>query len=56
MTIAQVEVIDKVVACLQPAMCDRTGLWTVEYVRLRFKAYLPLVDEGPGNTLFAEVE
>lgn len=56
MTKGQAEVIDEAVASLQPALCDGNGLWTVHYVRLRFKARLPLVVEGAGHNPFAAVE
>ena len=31
----------KVVALLQPVLCDANGNWTADYLRLRFKATLP---------------
>eukprot|EP00904_Undaria_pinnatifida_P014077 jgi/Undpi1/97/HiC_scaffold_1.g00097.m1 len=41
-------VIDEALAALQPALCDEDGIWTAGYVRLRFKAHLPL-DCDAGN-------
>jgi SAM-dependent methyltransferase len=31
-------VVDRVVALLEPALCDAAGNWTADYVRLRFRA------------------
>jgi hypothetical protein len=31
--------LDEVITLLRPALCDRHGRWTVDYVRLRFLAY-----------------
>ena len=41
-TKAQAEVVDEVLATLQPALRDSNGLWTADYVRLRFRAHTPL--------------
>ena len=35
------ELVERVVAILQPALCDADGNWTADYVRLRFRAVLP---------------
>ena len=42
--------IDEVLASLQPALCDNDGVWTADYVRLRFKAHLPLDCAGGCGT------
>ncbi|CAM9433713.1 unnamed protein product [Sphacelaria rigidula] len=34
-------VLDEALASLQPALRDKNGVWTADYVRLRFKAHLP---------------
>lgn len=34
-------VLDEALASLQPALRDKNGIWTADYVRLRFKAHLP---------------
>lgn len=34
-------VLDEALAALQPALRDKNGVWTADYVRLRFKAHLP---------------
>lgn len=41
LTKAQVEVIDEVLGALQQALRDESGLWTADYVRLKFRAHLP---------------
>lgn len=33
--------LDEVCAALQPALCDASGKWTADYVRLRFRASKP---------------
>lgn len=33
---------DDVVRLLRPSLCDRRGRWTADYVRLRFRARLPV--------------
>jgi len=33
--------VDETVALLEPALRDETGRWTVDYARLRFRAYRP---------------
>jgi hypothetical protein len=33
--------IEEIVALLKPALCDREGNWTADYVRLRFVARRP---------------
>jgi hypothetical protein len=33
--------IEQTVALLKPALCDREGNWTADYVRLRFVARRP---------------
>jgi SAM-dependent methyltransferase len=33
--------VERVVAILEPALCDADGNWTADYVRLRFRAVLP---------------
>lgn len=43
--------IDEALAALQPALCDKDGIWTADYVRLRFRAHLPLDGaDGSGGT------
>lgn len=32
---------DEALAALQPALRDKEGVWTADYVRLRFMAHLP---------------
>lgn len=34
-------VVDEALAALQPALRDKEGIWTADYVRLRFRAHLP---------------
>lgn len=34
-------VVDEALAALQPALRDKHGIWTADYVRLRFRAHLP---------------
>lgn len=41
LTRAKANVVDEALASLQPALCDKDGAWTADYVRLRFKAHLP---------------
>lgn len=41
LTKAQNEMIDEVLGALQPALRDESGLWTADYVRLKFRAHLP---------------
>jgi SAM-dependent methyltransferase len=36
---------DDVIALLEPVLCDPTGNWTADYVRLRFAAVMQLVRE-----------
>lgn len=33
--------VDEALAALQPALRDKEGIWTADYVRLRFRAHLP---------------
>lgn len=49
----QAAVIAETVARLAPVLCDATGRWTADYVRLRFHAHLPpaLTTPAPINPL-----
>ncbi|CAN0382190.1 unnamed protein product [Laminaria digitata] len=42
LTGGKAEVVDEALAALQPALRDEDGVWTADYVRLRFRAHLPL--------------
>jgi SAM-dependent methyltransferase len=37
---ARQQAVGDVAALLRPVLCDRSGAWTADYVRLRFKAHL----------------
>ncbi|CAM9235782.1 unnamed protein product [Scytosiphon promiscuus] len=59
LTKAKAVVVDEALAALQPALRDKDGIWTADYVRLRFKAHLPhdsasgtAVDGGGGAAGF----
>lgn len=41
LTKAKAVVVDEALAALQPALRDNDGIWTADYVRLRFRAHLP---------------
>eukprot|EP00752_Nemacystus_decipiens_P015678 g13992.t1 len=41
LTEAKAVVVDEALAALQPALRDKEGIWTADYVRLRFRAHLP---------------
>lgn len=41
LTRAKAVVVDEALAALQPALRDKEGVWTADYVRLRFRAHLP---------------
>lgn len=43
-------VVDEALAALQPALRDKDGVWTADYVRLRFRAHLPH-DSASGTAL-----
>lgn len=43
-------VVDEALAALQPALKDKDGIWTADYVRLRFRAHLPH-DSASGTAL-----
>ena len=46
--------IDEALAALQPALRDKDGLWTADYVRLRFRAHLPPDCDGGRDGTAAE--
>ncbi|CAN0183911.1 unnamed protein product [Ectocarpus sp. 6 AP-2014] len=41
LTQTKATVVDEALAALQPALRDKDGIWTADYVRLRFRAHLP---------------
>ncbi|CAN0000408.1 unnamed protein product [Ectocarpus sp. 4 AP-2014] len=48
LTETKATVVDEALAALQPALRDKDGFWTADYVRLRFRAHLPL-DSASGT-------
>ena len=47
---SEAAVIDEAVATLQPALCDEDGIWTADYVTLRFEAHLALDCDTDDNS------
>lgn len=41
LTVSASSMLDEVVMLLEPSLRDSEGIWTVDYVRLRFEAHLP---------------